>query len=302
MKHWLNQHQQAFKLVLQRIFRHKLASLMMFCVIGIALCLPGVLFVIVNNLNQLAGEVQSEPQISLFLKLDAGTDTIKALDTQLKKNPEVKSYRFVSKETAWEQLQQNENTSSVGLSLSKNPLPDAYFVHPKELNPEKISQLQTEMQSWDGVDLAQADSNWIKRLFSILELGKKAVFLLAALFGFALVAIIGNTTRLQIVTQHEEIEVSRLMGATDGFIRRPFLYAGAFYGLGGGTVACLMLSAVIAIFNQSVAEISALYASDFSLSLPDIQITTVLVLSATFLGWLGSYFAVGRSLAKLDNV
>jgi len=302
VKHWLNQHQQALKLVLQRIFRHKLASLMMFCVIGIALCLPGVLFVIVNNLNQLSGQVQNEPQVSLFLKLDASDETIKALGNQLKHHPDVKSYHFVSKETAWEQLQQNENTSSVGLSLSKNPLPDAYFVHPKELNPEKISQLQTEMQNWDGVELAQADSNWIKRLFSILELGKKAVVLLAALFGFALVAIIGNTTRLQIATQHEEIEVSRLMGATDRFIRRTFLYAGAFYGLGGGSAACLMLAGVIAIFNQSVAEISALYASDFSLNAPDLNIIAIMILSATFLGWLGSYFAVGRSLAKFDSV
>ncbi len=300
MKHWLNQHQQALRTVLRRFYGNFWSSLMMFSVMGVALCLPAILYVIVSNLNDLAGKVQSEPQISLFLRLDVQESTIKSLDAQLKAHPDVKSFHFVSKETAWEQLQQNETTTSVASNLTKNPLPDAFFIEPRDLDPLKVSQMISEMQGWDGVELAQADANWIKRLFSILELGKKATLVLAALLGFALIAITGNSIRLQIVTQREEIEVSKLIGATDHFIRRPFLYAGVLYGLGGGLAAIAILLAVLAIFNYSITEISALYASDFSLNLPDASMVSVLLIAAMALGWLGSLLAVNKSLAQFN--
>lgn len=300
MRQWLNQHAQALQLVISRMRRNAGAALMMCCVMGVTLCLPGILYVIVDNLNRLAGDVQSEPRISLFLKLDSNAETIAILDKQLQNHSGVKSYRFVSKDTAWQQLQENAGTAAVAGNLEKNPLPDAYFVQPKVLDPAAIESLQKEMQQWPGVELAQVDANWVKRLYSLLQLGKKAILVLAALLGFTLIAIIGNTIRLQIFTQREEIEVSKLIGATDGFIRRPFLYAGAFYGLGGGLAAWLLLAGVITLFNYSVADIAAQYASSFHLQLPLWQVNLGLIVSAIGLGWLGSYIAVGRSLAQFN--
>lgn len=300
MRQWLNQHLQALQLVISRMRRNMGAALMMCCVIGVSLCLPGILYVIVDNLNRLAGDVQSEPQISLFLKLDISSETIAALDKQLQSHPDIKKHRFVGKDSAWEQLQQDAGTAGVAGNLEKNPLPDAYFVQPKALDPATVESLQKEMQQWPGVELAQVDANWVKRLYSLLELGKKAILVLAALLSFALIAIIGNTIRLQIYTQREEIEVSKLIGATDHFIRRPFLYAGALYGLGGGLAAWLLLVGVIMLFNFSVADIAAQYASSFHLELPFWQVNLALIASAIGLGWLGSYIAVGRSLAQLD--
>ncbi len=300
MMQWLNQHLQALQLVLSRMRRNTLAALMMCSVMGATLCLPGILYIIVDNLNQLAGNVQSEPQISLFLKLDIKPETIAALDKQLQDHPDIKSHRFVSKNSAWEQLQQDAGTADVAGNLEKNPLPDAYFVQPKAFDPITIERLQSEMQQWPGVVLAQVDANWVKRLYSLLQLGKKAILVLAALLGFALVAIIGNTIRLQILTQREEIEVSKLMGATDGFIRRPFLYAGALYGLGGGLAAWLLLAGVITLFNFSVADIAQQYASNFRLNLPLWQVNLAMIAGAVGLGWLGSYIAVGRSLAQFN--
>lgn len=300
MKQWLNQHIQALQLVISRMRRNAIATLMMFCVMGVTLCLPGILYVIVDNLNRLAGDVQSEPQISLFLKLDINPETVAALDRQLQNHADIRSYRFVDKENAWEQLQENAGTASVAGNLEKNPLPDAYFVQPKALNPTAVESLQKEMQQWPGVELAQVDANWVKRLYSLLQLGKKAILVLAALLGFALIAIIGNTIRLQILTQREEIEVSKLIGATDSFIRRPFLYAGALYGLGGGVAAWVLLVGVIMLFNFSVADIAAQYASSFHLELPLWQVNLALIASAVGLGWLGSYIAVGRSLVQFD--
>ncbi|OAM52492.1 cell division protein FtsX [Methylovorus sp. MM2] len=300
MKQWLNQHAQALQLVLKRMLSNKLSTLMMFCVMGVALCLPGILYVIVDNLNRLAGDVQGEPQISLFLKLDIQQDTIKTLDEQLSKHPDIKTYKFVSKDEAWRQLQLTSGTANIANNIEKNPLPDAYFVSPKNIDPDTIERLQKEMQAWRGVEIAQADANWIKRLYSLLELGEKAIWSLVILLGFALVAIIGNTIRLQIMTQREEIEVSKLIGATDSFIRRPFLYAGALYGLGGGLTALILLLGIVSLFNYSIADIAELYASDFHLALPTLIVTLSMIASAIGLGWIGSYTAVGRSLSQFN--
>jgi cell division transport system permease protein len=300
MSLWLIQHQQPLKLVIGRMRNNLMATLLMFCVIGVTLCLPAILYTVVDNLSRLSAGVESKPQISLFLKLDASNKT--EIESQLKKHTDIASFEFVSKDDAWSKMQQDKNTADAAASLDKNPLPDAFYITPKKVSPENITHLQEEMQKWDGVELAQVDANWVKRLDTILKLGKKAVFVLVVLLGFALITVIGNTIRLQIMTQREEIEVSKLIGATNPFIRRPFLYAGVLYGFGGGLAALLILALVTLLFNFSVAEIADLYASNFRLHLPNGLSILALLASATALGWLGSYFAVNRTLAQFENL
>ena len=300
MSLWLTQHQQPLKLVIGRMRNNLMATLLMFCVIGVTLCLPAILYTVVDNLSRLTGGVESKPQISLFLKLDASNKT--EIEAQLKKHADVASFEFVSKDDAWSKMQQDKNTADAAASLEKNPLPDAFYITPKNISPDNIGHLQEEIQKWNGVELAQVDANWVKRLDTILKLGKKAVFVLLVLLSFALITVIGNTIRLQIMTQREEIEVSKLIGATNPFIRRPFLYAGVLYGLGGGIAALLILTLVTLLFNFSVAEIADLYASNFRLQLPSGLSILVLIASATGLGWLGSYFAVNRTLAQFENL
>jgi cell division transport system permease protein len=302
MKKWLNQNIQPFNMVLVRMRQNLLGTVLICCVMGVTLSLPAILFTIIDNLGQVTSSVESKPQLSLFLKLDASSSTKQAISEQLKKHPDIAKYEFVSKESAWEQLQQNANTADISASLNKNPLPDAYFVTPKDIKPENVQRLQQEMQQWDGIELAQLDAKWIKRLDTVLKLGQKAIFVLVALLGFALVAIIGNTIRLQMMTQLDEIEVSKLIGATNQFIRRPFLYAGTLYGLGGGLAAWLIVLGVVAFFNTSVTEIADSYASQFRLSMPNATITLVMLLSAVGLGWLGSFVAVTRSLARIEKL
>ena len=302
MKKWLNQNIQSFNMVLVRMRQNLLGTILICGVMGVTLSLPAILFTIIDNLGQVTSSVESKPQLSLFLKLDASTSTKQAISEQLKKHPDIAKYEFVSKESAWEQLQQNANTADISASLNKNPLPDAYFVTPKDIKPKNVQRLQQEMQQWDGIELAQLDAKWIKRLDTVLKLGQKAIFVLVALLGFALVAIIGNTIRLQMMTQLDEIEVSKLIGATNQFIRRPFLYAGTLYGLGGGLAAWLIVLGVVAFFNTSVTEIADSYASQFRLSMPNATITLVMLLSAVGLGWLGSFVAITRSLAKIEKL
>lgn len=299
MRVWLHQHTRALQLVLGRMRRQLLSTIIMCLVMGVTLCLPGTLYVVVDNLNRLAGSMPGNPQISLFLQLDATSDTLEALTEKLRAHPAIDSFQFVSKEQAWQQLQQSN--AAAAASLQHNPLPDAYFITPGQAPPESLEALQSELAQWEGVETAQLDASWIKRLHALLQIARKAILLLTLLLGFALVAIIGNTIRLQILTQREEIEVSKLIGATDRFIRRPFLYAGAVYGLGSGLVAWLLLAGIISLFNVSVTKLAKLYASDFTLHLPSLTVSISIIASAAILSWIGSYIAVNRSLSKLTD-
>ena len=297
MRQWLNLHGQAVRLVVSRLRRNAWATFIMWCVMGITLALPGLLYVAIDNLNRVAGNVESEPQISLFLDLAIEPEAVASIRQRLAEHPDIAKYRFVGRDTAWEELKSNSGIGSVA-DLEQNPLPDALFVEPKARDPVSIERLHQELQKLPGVAVAQLDATWIKRLYAVLELARKAVLILGTLLGFALLAIIGNTIRLQVVTQRDEIEVAKLIGATDSFIRRPFLYAGAFYGLGGGIAALFFLLVITSIFNTSVAEIATLYNSDFSLDFLEPFSSLVLLVLAALLGWMGSYVAVNRSLAK----
>lgn len=300
MKHWLIHHREAFRMIIGRMWQAPLATLMMLGVIGVMLSLPAILYVSVDNLGRFSGSLGSEPQLTLFLARDAKAEDIQKIDKMLHEHVAVRQFRFVSREAAWDELRKSAGLGDLSGGLERNPLPDAYVVQIGDNDPALMEQLQQEFSKWPRVEHAQLDAAWIKRLYTLLGLGKKAVLVLAGLLGFALVAVVGNTIRLQILTQREEIEVSKLIGATNRFIRRPFLYAGALQGLGGGVVAWLVLLGAVGLFNHSVDELARLYASDFYLHLLGWRESLVLVLGAATLGWLGAFLAVNRYLSSIE--
>jgi cell division transport system permease protein len=268
------------------------------------MCLPALFYVGVDSLSKLTNHMQDETEISLFLKLDTSSDTIAEIDALLAKNAAIKQYRLVTKEEAWQQLQAKSEANNAIHQLNKNPLPDAFFIQAKSADPEALETLKNSLQDIPGVEQVLFNADWAKRLSILLGLGKRVIFFISALLAIALLVIIGNTVRMQILTQKDEIEVSALMGATNSFIRIPFLYAGLFHGLLGGLLAIIMTLGVIMTFNHSVTQISSLYSSDFSLSLFNAKLFLTIIGFAAFIGWLGSYLAVARSLAsivKLQN-
>lgn len=301
MSRWLAQHRLALSLVMSRMRRTGLATLMMMGVIGITLCLPAILYVAIDNLQRLAGGFGETPQISLFMTGDATEDTVQDVRQRLADHQQVASFQFIASDAAWQALQTNSGLSDLAATLDENPLPDAFIVIARQSDPDSMTQLQQELQRWPGVDIAQLDSAWVKRLHALLEIGNKVVLVIAGLLGFALLAITGNSIRLQILTQLDEIELARLVGATNRFIRRPFLYAGSLYGLGGGLAALLMLAATLWLFNLSIADLAQQYASDFRLLMPTLEMCLALLGIAMLLGWIGAYWAVQRSLSKLDS-
>jgi len=300
MSNWLNHHLQAIKLVLSRMRSNLLSSFMICLVIGVALCLPSLFYLGVDNLSKLTDHMQNETEISLFLKLNASADTIAEIDALLAKNPAIKQYHLVTKDEAWKQLQakskDNQDVSDAINQLGKNPLPDAFFIQAKSANPETLEALRNTLQNIPGVEQAILNAEWAKRLATLLSIGKKLIFFIAALLTIVLLVIIGNTVRMQILTQKDEIEVSYLIGATNSFIRTPFLYAGVFYGLFGSALAILMIAGMIQTFNYSVLEISRLYNGDFSLTLFNASLFLTVIGVAVGIGWIGSYFAVTRAI------
>lgn len=301
MSNWLSHHLQAIKLVLSRMRNNALSSFIICLVIAVALCLPSLFYLGVDNLSKLSDHMQNENEISLFLKLDTSSDTIAQIETTLSQNPDILDYHFVSKDQAWEQLQlKSKDNSDIGnaiTQLASNPLPDAFFIQAKSAQPDQLEALRSALQNIEGVEQALLNAEWAKRLATIISIGKQFVFFVALLLAAVLLVIIGNTIRMQILTQKDEIEVSYLIGATSSFIKIPFLYAGALYGLFGGILSIIMIAAIIVTFNQSITEISQLYSSDFSLRILNLQLYLSVTAAAIVIGWIGAYLSVSRALS-----
>ncbi|MDP2230280.1 permease-like cell division protein FtsX [Methylotenera sp.] len=303
MNNWLNQHRQAIKLVLSRMRSNKLPTFMICLVIAVAMCVPGLFYLGVDHLSKFTNHIQNETEISLFLKLDADKDAVSDIDAVLAKNNAIKQFHLVTKAQAWKELKSkteiNNATDSKISELDKNPLPDAFFIQAKSAEPEALESLKNELEKIPGVEHALLNTDWAKRLSALLSLGKKIILFITVLLALALLVVIGNTIRMQILTQKDEVVVSKLIGATNSFIRMPFLYAGIIYGLLGGLLATIMLVIVVKLFNLSVSELSNLYSSDFSLPLINGQLFLGIISFAIFIGWLGSYLAVSRSIASI---
>jgi cell division transport system permease protein len=298
MNAWLTQHMQALKLVLRRFKTNKLNTLLICLAIGVTLALPSMLYVVLDSLSGLASNVKTESQMSVFLSTDHSDEVASNIKAALEKNDGIKSFKFVSKEDALTKLQAADTDNEVLNSLEDNPLPDAFFVEPNKLDADSLQNLQKELRQLEGVEDVQVDGAWMKRLNYLVLLGKQAMLIIASLLAFALVAVIGNTIRMQILTQQAEIDLSRLIGATKSFICRPFLYAGALYGLFGGLCALVITFVVIYFFNRSIAPIAAEYESSFLLQFPDFSVSVLISLISLLLGLASAYFAVSKSLFK----
>lgn len=297
MTGWLYLHLRAITQALMRLLRHPLGTLLSALVVGIALSLPAAGYLLLDNIGGLARGVSGTPEISLFLVQEATDVDVAAIERRLSGNDMVASYRYVSRDEALHQLEKSGLGDVLG-GLASNPLPDAFVVNVRGDDPGVYENMQAQLREWDKVEHVQLDSAWVQRLHALLGLGKSAVLLLAGLLGFALVIVTFNTIRLHILTQRHEIDVSRLLGATDPFIRRPFYWFGSLQGLLGGLVALGTVCLTIEALNAPVESLAVTYGAVFALSGPNFQQSTAILGFAAFLGWLGSVISVRRHLAE----
>lgn len=300
MKTWLWHHLDALRTTLARLLRTPVATLLNVGVIGIALALPVGLYVALVNLQGLAHTLASDPQLSVFLALDAGRGDTEAIAARLNRHAGVREARYVPREKALQQLKESTGLADIVDSLPQNPLPDAFVVLPRDAQPQALEKLRDEVRGWPKVAHVQLDTAWALRLEAALKLARLAAGLLATLFAFALVAVTFNTLRLQILTRREEIEVSKLIGATDPFIRRPFLYFGALQGLAGGVAAWAIVWAGVWLLNGALGELAQLYSATFELRQLGAEDSLSLLAFSAGLGWFGSWLSVNRHLAGIE--
>lgn len=292
----MGRHWRTLSGALRRMSATPLATLITVSVIGIALSLPTGLYLLLSNLAQAGNKVDIQPQISLFLKSDANMEEQRRIEKQLKNHAAIKNFRFVGRDQALKELSSGNGLGDLAAGLPHNPLPDAYIITARENDAGQLDRLRLEAAQWPGVETAELDSAWARRLAAMLDLGRQLTFLLAALLAFGLIAGMGNIIRLQILTRQDEIEVSKLIGATDRFIRLPFLYHGALQGLLGGLAAWATIVASTRLLNIQASKLAMLYGSSFRLEGLALGDAAALLGFSAILGWLGAYLAVSHFL------
>ncbi|WP_035054675.1 permease-like cell division protein FtsX [Andreprevotia chitinilytica] len=299
MKHWFRLHGLAFARTVKALLRQPFSNGMNLLVIGIAAAFPLGLYMVIVSLAGVAQKLPVEPQLSIFLKADAPTDTGTALLAKLKADPAVQAAHFVPKAEALKQMQAAVGVDDLLAGLDDNPLPDAIVVKAKlDASVERLDALQKELAANPAVESAQLDSAWAQRLQQLISLGQHVLQALAALLAAALVLLTGNAIRMQILTRHDEIEVAKLIGATDSFIRRPFFYFAIGQGLLGGLIACGIVAGGVAWLNPAVAGLAAAYGQQFQLTLPGPLEVAAVCATTLLLCMLGAGLAVRRHLRK----
>jgi len=295
MKAWVRQHVAAFRSALGRFSRP--AGVLSALVIGVAVSLPAGGYALLESLRGVAARVTLEPQISVFLRPEAKRAEADALGMALRADRRITAVRFVPREEALKQLSAVEGLSDVIASLGRNPLPDAFVVTAAS---ESLEQLAAELARLPGVAHVQADTVWARRLAALARIGRLGLGLLAALLGAGLVAVTFNTIRLQILTQRDEIEVSKLIGATDAFIRRPFYYLGLLQGIFGGAIALGIVAGVLALLNREVRLLAESYGSNFRFAFLSAGDACAVLALAGVLGWIGAHLSVSRHLRQIE--
>jgi cell division transport system permease protein len=284
---WLRQHRQALSQGIRKL------SLLNVLVIGIALALPAGGYALLESLRPAGARLALEPRISLFLEPQAKRADAEALGARLRADRRIAAVRFIPREEALKEMSTVQGLSDVVGALGRNPLPDAFVV-------TSNADIAGELARLPGVAHVQADAVWARRLAAAAALVQLGLTLLAALLGAALVAVTFNTIRLQILTQRDEIEVSKLIGATDGFIRRPFYYLGLLQGLAGGIAALAIVGLALALLNREVRALAESYGASFRFAFLSLPEALAVVLFAGLLGFLGAQLSVSRHLRDIE--
>ena len=302
IKNYLLRHAQVFFFSLGQLTRTPVASFLTIAVIGITLALPTSLYVGVVNVQQLANGWEDNGQISLFLKQDMTTAATDKLAGKIRRMPGVARVDYISRDAALAEFKKLSGFGDALNALERNPLPAVLVVHPtaKHASPDKLQALLADMRRLREVDIAQLDLEWVRRLHAMLDLARQAVLILAGGLAIAVLLIIGNTIRLAVLNRREEIEITKLIGGTNAFIRRPFLYAGTLQGLLGAVFAWLLVGFALLLLSEPIHSLASLYGSQFDVENLGFLSTLALIGAGGLLGWLGSRLAVGRHLRAIE--
>jgi cell division transport system permease protein len=297
-----SRHLQALLGSLGRLSRSPLATLLTLLVIALALALPAALRLLVTNAQAATGNFANAIELSVYLKTDVPLAKGKQLAAAAQQRADVAQVQLISAEQGLEDFRRYSGFGDALAALKENPLPNMLHVRPR---PEYTSSAALEalrhyFTAWPEVDLVEVDSQWVMRFNAILDVLRQLLLIAAALLGAGVLAVVGNTIRLEIAGRRAEIEVTKLVGGSNSFVRRPFLYTGVLYGLGGALLAWGIVALAIAVLGESVANLARLYGSRYVLTGPSLEEVGVLLGAGVVLGWLGAWLSATRHLRSIE--
>lgn len=298
---WLTRHIQAALFSLGQLLRAPMSTLLTCAVMGVALSLPGGLHLLLENAQRLSGQWQGQAQISVFLERSAEARA-DALAGELRERAQIEAVRVITPAQALKEFSELSGLSESLLELGENPLPAVLVLSltSEFADAEAVERLVEELRARPEVDLIQVDLEWLKRLQAIAQIVTRGILVLAGVLALGILLIVGNTIRLSIESRHEEIEVAKLVGATDAFIRRPFLYRGIWYGLFSALLAVGLIEVCVGFLRGPVNTLMELYHSDFVLVNLSLFASMLLIILGILLGLFGSWVAVGRHLHRIE--
>ncbi len=298
---YLAHHQLVAVQTLLKIVAKPAASLLTLLVIAIALTLPGTLWLTLDNLQQLSGRFSESGRMTLYLKTSVSDQEGRALAKTLNAWPQINKVDFISRQQALEEFKQYSGLGNALNFLETNPLPALMLVEPPlATTRENLTRLANELKDLSAVESLQIDMAWVEKLLSMLVLGERIVLVLGALLALAIFLVVGNTIRLAIAARVDEIRVTKLVGGTNAYVRRPFLYTGLWYGLLGGLLSWLLLAICWALVSGPVDALATLYGASFSFNPLSIEAALVLLLAAILLGLIGAWWSVARHIHEIE--
>jgi cell division transport system permease protein len=304
LKYWFFLHVQSFVYSLGQYCRNLLTSILTTAVIGISLALPGGFYLLLENAQQVTSDWDGAIQITAFLKQDI--DEPKAADViaRLLVNPKIEAAKFIQRDQALAEYKELSGFSEVIDLLDENPLPSIIIVFPKltALPDGGDQQIIEFLYAQPEIEIAQYDQQWVNRLYGIIDIIQRCIIIFSAFIGFGVLLIVGNTIRMAIYHHRNEIQITKLFGATNAFIQRPFLYAGFWYGLSGGIASWALLTLTLQFLKSPVSQLAELYTSEFKLVGLTGMETLIMLSCGVFLGLFGSWISVQRHLRAIEPI
>lgn len=295
-------HLQALLGSLGRLARSPLSTLLTLLVIALALALPASLRLLVTNAQAATGNFGSAIELSVYFKTEVPLAKAQQLADAARARPEIAQVTLISADQGLNDFRTYSGFGDALAALKENPLPHVLHVRPRAeaSSPAALEALRGYFRAWPEVDLVQVDSQWVQRFNAILEVLRQLLLMAAGLLGLGVIAVIGNTIRLEIAGRRAEVEVIKLVGGSNSFVRRPFLYIGLLYGLGGALLAWGVIALAIYLLGESVANVARLYGSRFMLRGPSAEEVGVLLAAGAALGWVGAWISAARHLRSIE--
>jgi cell division transport system permease protein len=295
-------HLQALLGSLGRLARSPLSTLLTLLVIALALALPTSLRLFVSNAQLATGNFANAVDVSVYLKTDVPLAKAQQLAQAAGQRADVAAVTVIAADKGLEDFRTYSGFGEALQALKENPLPHVLHVRPKaeDSSAAALESLRRYFGAWPEVDLVQVDSEWVMRFNAILEVLRRLLLIAAALLGLGVLAVIGNTIRLEIQGRRAEIEVTKLVGGSNSFVRRPFLYTGVLYGLGGALLAWGIVAIAVAVLGDPVATLARLYGSRYVLRGPSRDDIGILLGAGAALGWLGAWISAARHLRSIE--